>query len=137
MTEKRIRFIKSCFFIGAAADLVATLPLAVPRLAKAMFALERFTPDANFLYVSRIAASLMLGWTLLLLWGGRKPVERRGVLLLTLFPVLFGLVTASLLVARSGFVPLKALVPLWGFYAIVIPLYVAAYATARRAAAGK
>lgn len=29
-----------------------------------------------------IAASLVLGWVSLLLWAGRKPIERKGVLML-------------------------------------------------------
>ena len=43
-----------------------------------------------------LAGSLMTGWTFLLIWGLQKPVERRGVLLLTAFPVIFGLFLTTL-----------------------------------------
>ena len=33
----------------------------------------------------------MTGWTFLLIWALQRPVARRGVLLLTAFPVIFGL----------------------------------------------
>jgi hypothetical protein len=38
-----------------------------------------------------IGGSLMTGWTFLLIWALKKPLARRGVLLLTAFPVIFGL----------------------------------------------
>jgi len=43
-----------------------------------------------------IGGSLMAGWTLLLLWAVRKPIERRAVILLTAFPVVFGLFVVAL-----------------------------------------
>jgi len=43
-----------------------------------------------------LAASLMLGWTFLLIWADQKPVERKGILLLTIFPVISGLLSAGI-----------------------------------------
>ncbi|MFX1399572.1 MAG: hypothetical protein ACFFAS_21305, partial [Promethearchaeota archaeon] len=43
--------------------------------------------------------SLMLGWTALLLWGFFKPIERRSIFLLTIFPVVSGLILTELIVA--------------------------------------
>lgn len=37
-------------------------------------------------------AALMWGWTFLLFWASRKPLERKGVILITLFPALLGLI---------------------------------------------
>ena len=116
-------FIRTCYYIGALADLIATLPLIFPDLAKLMFGLD----SSGYLYVSRIGASLMLGWTSLLLWGSYKPIERRGILLLTVFPVLIGLLISSILAVNSGFIETKFIIPLWIFYAIIIPLYIYAY----------
>jgi len=116
-------FIRTCYYIGALADLIATLPLIFPDLAKLMFVLD----SSGYLYVSRIGASLMLGWTSLLLWGSYKPIERRGILLLTVFPVLIGLLISSILAVNSGFIETKFIIPLWIFYAIIIPLYIYAY----------
>ena len=69
----------------------------------------------------------MLGWTFLLLWGSCKPIERKGVLLLTVFPVLGGLLLSSILAVISGFIELKFMLPLWIFYALIIPVYILAY----------
>lgn len=126
-TGKGVGFLRTCFWIGAVADLLATVPLLFPEVAKAMFGMQT-APDGNAnLYVSRVAASLMLGWAFLLVWGSLKPVERRGVLLLTVVPALAGLLGASVLAVQSGFIDVMHMLPLWIFYALTIPLYATAY----------
>ena len=44
----------------------------------------------------------MTGWTFLLLWAVRKPIERRVVILLTAFPVVFGLFIVALIGFLEG-----------------------------------
>ncbi len=127
MKVNQILFIKICFYIGVIVDLLATIPLAFPEVAEVMFGLNNFAAGNDYLYASRIGASLMFGWTLLLLWGSFKPIERRGILLLTVFPVLSGLSIASVLVVFSGFIEIKFIIPLWIFYALIIPAYLIAY----------
>ncbi len=129
MKVNRILFIKICFYVGVIVDLLATIPLLSPGVAKSMFGLNNFEPGHDYLYASRIGASLMFGWTLLLLWGSFKPIERKGVLLLTVFPVLAGLLISSVLAVFSGFVEIKFILPLWIFYALIIPAYLIAYFT--------
>ena len=74
----------------------------------------------------------MAGWAVLLLWGSFRPMERKGLLLLTLFPVVAGLAGASVAAALSGFIRWPYLLPLWIVYALLIPLYMAAYFAGRR-----
>ncbi len=59
---------------------MAAIPLIFPEIAEKIFGLTGFNADNGYLYVSRIGASLMLGWTLLLLRGSFKPIERKGIL---------------------------------------------------------
>ena len=40
--------------------------------------LKNFAPGADYRYAMGMGASLMLGWTALLIWADRKPIERRG-----------------------------------------------------------
>ncbi len=130
-----LRFIQACYLVGVVADLAATVPLLSPRVAAAIFGLPGSeVGSASFLYCSRVAASLMAGWTLLLLWGFLRPVERRGVLLLTIAPVLAGLISSSIAVVGSGAVEARFMIPLWVFYSVVTPAYVVAYAAAAAAA---
>lgn len=39
--------------------------------------------------VMMFGTALMIGWTILLLWGLQKPIERKGTLIITAFPVVF------------------------------------------------
>ncbi len=133
MNNKRILFVKICFYIGVVIDALATIPLLFPEIAKLMFGINNIAVGDEYLYASRIAASLMFGWTLLLLWGSFKPVERKGVLLLTLIPVIFGLFISSILTVLSGFIALKYVLPLWIFYILIIPLYIVGYIYASKA----
>lgn len=50
------------------------------------------------------AFALMVGWTLLLIWGVLKPYERRGVLLLTAFPVMALLEMNNILLPVNGII---------------------------------
>jgi len=39
--------------------------------------------------VMMLGTALMIGWTILLLWSLLKPIERKGMLIITAFPVVF------------------------------------------------
>ena len=73
----------------------------------------------------------MLGRTYLLLWADRKPVERRGVLLLTIVPVLLGLEAAGIYAVTSHFIALAKMVPICMPQLILIGLSSFAYSRAR------
>jgi hypothetical protein len=61
-----------------------------------------FNPDLQIRLIMAIGGILMTGWTCLLYWGVRKPIERRMVALLTAFPVVFGLFFVSLIGFLNG-----------------------------------
>jgi len=89
-----IRWLKASFITGAVADAIVGILILIPSRMG----------EAEFRYPMGLAASLMFGWTLLLLWGYQKPVERKGVLLLTICPVITGLMaTAAYQVATGAF----------------------------------
>ena len=92
-----------------------------------MLGLEGVVVTEEYLYVARIAGSLMLGWTFLLIWAVFKPVERKGILLLTVFPVMCGLVIAGILAEDSGLIASSNMVPMWIINGIIIVVYLTAY----------
>ena len=49
-----------------------------------------------------IGGTLMTAWTLLLVWALREPIQRRGVILLTAFPIVFILTAMSLINVIDG-----------------------------------
>ena len=60
-----------------------------------------FTPDSQTRLIMGIGGSLLTGWTFLLLWAVREPIERRAVILLTAFPVVEAVKFKSPLVDRA------------------------------------
>jgi len=76
--------------VGAIADGLAVIPMLFPDMGGFLFGISNFNPGIEYRYAMGVGASLMLGWAFLLIWADRQPAERKGVLLLTVFPVLFG-----------------------------------------------
>ena len=112
-----VRWLHASYRIGAVVDLAAAIGMSVPRLygptLRATGSFDRSRPE--FGYALGTGAPLMWGWTGLLLWADRRPVERRGVLALTLLPVLAGLIANDArgvqrgLFGRRGVVAVRAL----------------------------
>jgi hypothetical protein len=61
-------------------------------------------PDANLenRYILVAGMALMWGWTALLIWGDRKPVERKMLLLLTAMPVVILYFVGDLVLFLQG-----------------------------------
>lgn len=125
--KNNIRTLRIAYWTGAVLDFFATVLLLKPEYSMFLFGIKEYTIDSRYLYVSRIAASLMFGWTILLIWADRKPVERRGIILITIIPVVLGLAMASVLVVRAGFIAPIKMLPLWILYAVLISSYLIIY----------
>ncbi len=116
------------YWIGIIADAMATLLLFSPTVANALLQPQPFEVSNIYLYATRVAGALMLGWTVLLFWAVQEPIERSDVLLITLVPVVTLLAVAAGLVARSGQIPISKLLPMFCLYFVlyctIIPSYI-------------
>lgn len=92
---KRMAAIKLTYWLGIGADALWALGLPIPQVYALLVGAPNFTPDFHTRQLMLLGGSLMTGWTFLLIWALQKPVERRGVLLLTAFPVIFGLLITT------------------------------------------
>ncbi len=95
--KKRLFVIKFAYWLGIAADGLWAVALFVPPIFGFLTGNPGFSPEEQVRLIMGIGGSLMTGWTLLLVWAVRKPVERRVVILLTAFPVVFGLFVVTLI----------------------------------------
>ncbi len=120
------------YWIGIVADAVATVLLFSPTVANSVLQPQPFEISAAYLYVSRIAGALMLGWTVLLFWAQLKPVERADILLITLFPVVTLLAVAAVLVAKSNQISFSNLLPMFVLYFVVNCTFIPAYIWAKK-----
>lgn len=74
--------------------------------------------EQNYQGMMGVAASLMFGWTVLLYWASLSPIKRKDVMLMTIFPVVTGLIMTELLVDSNY------LLTIWVYQIIgcIIPL---------------
>jgi hypothetical protein len=102
------------------------IPMLSPNFAGKMFGITAFNPGSDYRYAMAIGASLMAGWTLLLIWASRKPLERRGVLLLTCV-VLAGLAVSGIYAVVSNLIQARDMTPTWIMQAAIFILYISSY----------
>lgn len=118
------RLLRMAFLAGAITDAAALLPMLSPRLAGWVWGFRDVPASARF--AMEYGASLMFGWTVLLLWAYRRPVERRFVAGLTTL-VIVGLILAEVAAVYSGALEVRRLVPTWCLQAALVLLFVRAY----------
>ena len=99
--RKAVIWLRISYWIGVIADGLAALRMLFPKNAYGV----------EYRYALGLGASLMLGWTFLLIWADRKPLERKGVLLLTVFPVITGLLLAEIYAVVSGMMSFGQMAP--------------------------
>ena len=90
------------YWLGIAADALWAVALFVPQVFGALTGNPDFNPDRDSRLTMAIGGVLMAGWTILLLWAVRDPIQRRFVILLTAFPVVFGFFTIALIQVLEG-----------------------------------
>ncbi len=127
MNKKATLLMHLCYWSGAIFDAVVIIPLLSPQVAGARFGIPEFNPGVAYRYATGVGAALMAGWTVLLLWADRKPWERRGILLITLFPVLTGLILAGIDAVNQGLFRPDKMMPTWIIQGILGILFIVVY----------
>jgi hypothetical protein len=88
-------WLRVSYWTGALVDLKAAIIMVLPNLFPPLYeAIGGKTAGGSASgenSMTLLAALLVFAWTCLLIWADRKPLERKGVLLLTLCPVLVGI----------------------------------------------
>lgn len=75
-----ITFLRLAFWVGIIADAFMAVKLL----------LLPYNTNLDFRPEMETVASLMIGWTILLFWADRKPIERRIILLITIIMMTIG-----------------------------------------------
>ncbi len=130
---KAIRWLRLSYWVGAIVDGVAAAQMLWPPLFRLGMGLPGFAPGVEYHYAMGMGASLMVGWTTLLIWADRKPMERKGVLPLTVLPVIGGLAVNQARGVLLGFLPILAVLPIWVLQAGLSALFLWSYWRARKA----
>ena len=122
--RKQEDLLKVAFAAGAVTDALAVLPMLIPSLAGLLWGFEDTT--GSYRFAMGYGASLMLGWTGLLLWAWRRPVERRFVAALTVM-VICGLVATEIAAVLSGVLSVWRMLPTWCLQAVLLALFAAGF----------
>ncbi|MBI4698206.1 MAG: hypothetical protein HY758_04680 [Nitrospirae bacterium] len=120
------------YWIGIIADAVASILLFFPQVSMIILQPQPVVTSPVYLYVTRIAGALMLGWTVLLFWAQLKPIERADILLITLFPVVTILSGAAFFVVRSGQITISNMLPMFVLYLVLYCTFIPSYVWAKR-----
>jgi hypothetical protein len=131
MKKNVIFWLRLSYWAGAILDFLAGLIMLFPALFVVSNQVSSFYPAQNYRYAMGMGAPLMLAWTILLLWADRKPLERKGILPITLLVVL-GEVANEAVAAHSGYITAAALIPTWISQAVLSALFIFSYLNARK-----
>jgi hypothetical protein len=111
-------------------DFLAAMVMLFPALFVLVNQPIDFQPDVAYRYAMGMGAPLMISWTLLLIWADQRPVERKGILPITLL-VVIGEVVVQIWGILNGFLPFSALRLTFGMQVVLIALFLFSYFNAR------
>ena len=123
--KNKIRWLRIAYWTGAVLDAVAFLQMMSPGLTSEIME-ANFAVTPAYEMAMQFGASLMLAWTVLLVWADRKPVERRAILPITLIVIVMNFIT-FLQAAHLDLIPFEKLVPQLIVILAVFVLYVSAW----------
>ncbi len=121
--------LRLAFAAGAITDGAALVPMLCPFMAKVLWGFSDVS--GAYLFAMGYAASLMLGWTILLVWAYKRPIERRFVALLTLV-VIAGLVLTEIVVVAMGTIGVVRMIPTWTLQMALVYLFASGFTRASR-----
>lgn len=98
--KNKILWLRITFWWGIIADAFEVIRMMIPQLFLATTG-SPLTPDTGFRFGLLYGMPVMLGWTLVLFWADRKPLERRGVLL-CLIPVILAYLVVEIVGIQMG-----------------------------------
>ncbi len=131
--DKKVKWLRASYWTGAVIDALAAVQMLSPNIFAVTNKLNDFHPAREYRYAMGMGASLMIGWTVLLLWADRKPLERKGVLGITIIPVIFGMIINEIIGVQSQFISAGTMVPIWILQSSLILFFGFSYFNARGA----
>lgn len=125
--KRKETLLRVSFLIGAVTDGLAIAPMLSPKLGNLLFGGNLAKFGVEYRYAMGIGASLMAGWTVLLIWASLKPMARRDILLITIVPVIAGIVIATVYGIMYNVTELTRAIPLLVHLCFLCVLYIYAY----------
>ena len=128
---RQVLWLRIAYWAGIIMDAIAAIQMLFPRLLVRTYGVD-LVPTPEFSFAMRYGAPLMIGWTVLLFWADRKPVERRDILLITAFPVVVGYIAIVIYAIVADFASLGQMIPALVVQAVLLMLFTVGYWKAGR-----
>jgi hypothetical protein len=122
--HQQARMLRRAFLLGAITDALALVPMLFPSMASLLWGFH--DESGSYRFAMGYGATLMLAWTILLIWAYQRPLERRFVAALTVL-VIYGLVATEVSAVASGHLAAWRMVPTWCLQAVLLVLFASAY----------
>ena len=129
--KRTITLLRISYWWGIIADAVMAIMMLFPQQF-ASFTKISIEQGPGFDYALRFGAPLMLGWTVLLFWADRKPLERKDILPITLVPVVLGFVIFELYSIHAGYNTFMNTLPILLFQTALSAMFIISYLNARQ-----
>ena len=128
----RLSMLRFCLLTGALLDFFGAAVFVFPSVLFRLYGLDPslLTTPARAGFLA--AGALMLGWSGILVWAERNPVERKGVLIITVVPAIAGLAAAEIYVVAVGLVTAGRMVGTLTVQAVLSMTFLCAYAVSKR-----
>ena len=96
------KFVRTMYWIGIILDALVGIDILQTIVIGQSVGI--FVPQLTegIMYLEIQVAVFMFGWTALLYWGVRDPINRRVLLLLTAFPIVVGLLLSNMYLLLIG-----------------------------------
>ncbi|MFW9843657.1 MAG: hypothetical protein ACFFEV_03700 [Candidatus Thorarchaeota archaeon] len=96
------KFVSTMYLVGVILDTLVGIDLLQAVLTGQTFMVFAPTLTDAVRYFGIQVVVFMFGWTILLYWGYREPIDRRALLLMTAFPIVAGLLCSNLFAIAIG-----------------------------------
>jgi len=127
--NSQVKWLKIAFLCGIITDALALVPMLYRSMAKFMWGFDQF--NDNYFFAMGYGASLMTGWTLLLIWAYKKPLERRFIAFLTIV-VIIGFVTVEFFAIVNGIISINKMIPTWTLQVVLLGLFGFSYTNSKQ-----
>jgi hypothetical protein len=114
------KLLRVAFLVGAITDALALVPMLVPGMAELLWGFD--DTSAAYRFAMGYGATLMAGWTGLLVWAYQRPLERKFIAALTAF-VIYGLVLTEVVAVATGHMAAWRMIPTWCLQAVLLGLF--------------
>jgi hypothetical protein len=130
--KNKIFWLRLSYWIGAIIDGFVAIQMLLPDFWASFNSIASHRASSELNFALGVGASLMFGWTILLLWADRKPMERKGILLITVIPAITGLMLNNVVSIISGLKTVQSTLPVLIIQLALVALFIFSYLNASK-----